>query len=117
MNHDLAQLKKLVADFDDSDRELVNGLEKQLEEAVARDDLAKHVTIVAFRDYLESEMKMIDLLLLTKDVRDLPDRERQYLLDKKRLYERFNEAFGGESQRPVIEAQIQDYLRNANAQL
>lgn len=117
MSHDLKQLKALVVDFEDSDRELVRSLERQLQEAIARDELAGHVSIVAFRESLELEIKAIDALLLTTDVRDLPDRERQYLLDKKRLYEKFGEAFGVDSKRKEVERQIADYLFKANAQV
>jgi hypothetical protein len=118
LNHDLEQLKKHVIGFDnDGSFEMVTRLERRLEQAIAGEQLSQHVCIVEFRKGLELEIDAIDHLLKTQYPKDLSDRERQYLLDKKGLYERFKDAFGGQAQVKSIEHTIKqflDHVRNQN---
>jgi hypothetical protein len=114
---DLERLKKLIVDFGDDDRDAVNSLEYRLQEAIAKEELQTHLVIQDLRKQMESDVAAINILLTTKYSKDLPDRERDYLLDNKALYQRFIEALGGESGREEIERQIKDYLANAHAQL
>lgn len=118
MSHELEQLKKHVIDFDnDGSFEMVSALERRLETAIAGEKLSEHLSIVEFRKSLELEIQAIDALLLTQYPKDLNDRERQYLLDKKGLYARFFDAFGGKARRESIEQTIKqalDYVRTQN---
>lgn len=116
--NELDQLKRHVIDFDNTDgsMEEVTRLERRLKEAIAGEELSKHFVITDFRKGLEIEIQAIDTLLLNQGPKDLPDRERQYLLDKKALYERFFDAFGGESRRKSIEQTIKNYLDHVRTQ-
>jgi hypothetical protein len=89
--------------------EKVISLEKRLKEALAAEKLSEHFVIQDFRKGLESEIQAIDALLLTRMPKELTDRERVYLLDKKALYERFFEVFGG-NRTKSIELEIKNYL-------
>lgn len=113
MMPELNELKRIVAGFDnDGSFERVTSLERALQEAIAADNLAEHVTIKAYRGSLESEIRAIDTLLTTKYSKDLSDRARDHLLDRKELYTHFLNLFSGK-QTAKAEKAIKDQLKYA----
>jgi len=114
MIQELDQLKRLIVEFDSDSLQRVAQLENSLLEAIAADDLAEHLTIKEFRKSLESEIRVIDIILTTKYSSDLTDRQRDHLLDKKELYNHFFELFSGQ-RRAKAEKAIKDTLNNAQS--
>lgn len=117
MMNELEQLKQHVMDFEnDGSMEMVTALQRRLEIAIAGEKLADHLVIVEFRKGLETEIEAIDLLLKTQPSAKLSATERDYLIAKKGLYERFFDAFGGKARRESIEQTIKNYLAHVRTQ-
>lgn len=89
----IERLKQKFAAADAANLATIAGWEEQVKQALIVADLGKHQAIRDFLAHLEEDIRDMRSLLESADSSQLPDKQRDRVLDRKALYERFANLF------------------------
>ena len=99
----VGHFRKIYAGSSDpSNHEQIAEWESDVKQAILLDNLQAHDGIKLILKRLLTDIKHIDAKLLTFDSTQLPDKERDRLLDKKELYQSFTLLFV-DSEKKLVE--------------
>lgn len=85
--------KKYLENFEDRDKAVVQAWEKTVRDLMVREKLSENPALVEIIRALIGNVKEMNELLLSADSTSLPDKDRNRILDKKRLYVDFIRLF------------------------